>query len=102
MLVVAVLVPVTFLAIGPAADFVGQGLSGGVNWFWGLSPAIGGALLGGLWQVFVIFGVHWGFVPVMIQDLSVQGYSLLSGPLFAAVLAQAGAGLAVFLKTLSL
>ncbi|HSK35009.1 MAG TPA: beta-glucoside-specific PTS transporter subunit IIABC [Propionicimonas sp.] len=99
MLVVAILVPVTFLAIGPAADLVGQGLSDGVNWFWGLSPAIGGAILGGLWQVFVIFGVHWGLVPVMIQDLSVQGYSLLTGPLFAAVLAQAGAGLAVFVKT---
>jgi PTS system beta-glucosides-specific IIC component len=99
LLVVAVLVPVTFLAIGPAADFVGQGLSAGVNWFWGLSPVVGGALLGGLWQVFVIFGVHWGFVPVMIQDLVSQGYSLLTGPLFAAVLAQAGAGLAVFLKT---
>jgi PTS system beta-glucosides-specific IIC component len=99
MLVVAILVPLTFLAIGPAADIVGSGLSAGVNWFWNLSPVIGGALLGGLWQVFVIFGVHWGFVPVMIQDLVAQGYSLLTGPLFAAVLAQAGAGLAVFLKT---
>lgn len=99
MLVVAILVPLTFLAIGPAADLVGSGLSSGVNWFWNLSPVIGGALMGALWQVFVIFGVHWGFVPVMIQDLVSQGYSLLTGPLFAAVLAQAGAGLAVFLKT---
>lgn len=99
MFVVAILVPLTFLVIGPLADIVGSGLSAGVNWFWSLSPVVGGALLGGLWQVFVIFGVHWGFVPVMIQDLVSQGYSLLSGPLFAAVLAQAGAGLAVFFKT---
>ena len=25
--------------------------------------------MGAMWQVFVIFGVHWGFVPVMIYNL---------------------------------
>ncbi|HQY34602.1 beta-glucoside-specific PTS transporter subunit IIABC [Actinotalea sp.] len=99
LVTLAVIVPVTFLVIGPISDSVGTGLSSGVNWFWGLSPIIGGALMGAFWQVFVIFGVHWGFVPVMIQDLSLQGYSLLTGPLFAAVLAQSGAAAAVFLKT---
>jgi PTS system beta-glucosides-specific IIC component len=99
MLAVAVIVPLTFLAIGPVSDTIGNGLSSGVTWFWNLSPVVGGAIMGGLWQVFVIFGLHWGFVPVMIQDLVSQGYSVLTGPLFAAVLAQAGAGLAVFLKT---
>lgn len=99
MVVLAVIVPMTFLVIGPISDIVGRGLSDGVNWVWALSPAVGGAVMGALWQVFVIFGVHWGFVPVMIQDLTLQGYSLLTGPLFAAVLAQAAAGFAVFLKT---
>jgi PTS system beta-glucosides-specific IIC component len=99
MLVVAIIVPVVFVAIGPVADWLGRGLSNAVNWFWDLSPAIGGFVMGALWQVFVIFGVHWGFVPVMLQDMSEQGYSLLTGPLFAAVLAQAAAGFAVFLKT---
>jgi PTS system beta-glucosides-specific IIC component len=99
MVTVAVIVPLTFLVIGPLSDWAGQGLSSGVNWFWGLSPIVGGALMGAFWQVFVIFGVHWGFVPVMIQDLTSQGYSLLTGPLFAAVLAQGAATLAVFFKT---
>ncbi len=65
----------------------------------GLSPAVAGAIMGGLWQVFVIFGVHWGFVPVIVNDLSVQGYSLLTGPLVAAVLAQGAATLAVMFRT---
>ncbi|MCV2395738.1 beta-glucoside-specific PTS transporter subunit IIABC [Actinotalea sp. M2MS4P-6] len=99
MLVVAIIVPLTFLVIGPVSDWVGTGLSNGVNWLWGLSPVIGGALMGAFWQVFVIFGVHWSFVPAMIQDLSTQGYSLLTGPLFAAVLAQGAAAAAVFVKT---
>ncbi|RMI13567.1 beta-glucoside-specific PTS transporter subunit IIABC [Cellulomonas triticagri] len=99
MIVVAVIVPLTFLAIGPVSDLVGRGLSSGVNWLWELSPAAGGAIMGALWQVFVIFGVHWGLTPVMLQDIVSQGYSTLTGPLFAAVLAQAGATAAVFLKT---
>lgn len=99
MVTVAVIVPLTFLAIGPVSDLVGSGLSGAINWLWDLSPVVGGLLLGAFWEVFVIFGVHWGFVPVMLQDIVDNGYSLLTGPLFAAVLAQAGAAAAVFLKT---
>ncbi|MCG7285863.1 beta-glucoside-specific PTS transporter subunit IIABC [Cellulomonas sp. ACRRI] len=99
MVTVAVIVPLTFLAIGPVSDLVGRGLSSGINWLWELSPLVGGLLMGALWQVFVIFGVHWGFVPVMLQDVVTNGYSLLTGPLFAAVLAQSGATAAVFLKT---
>ncbi len=99
MLTLTIIVPLTFLAIGPVANMAGSALSGAVNWVWSLSPAVGGAIMGGFWQVFVIFGLHWGFVPVMIQDLSVQGYSILTGPLFAAVLAQGAATLAVFFKT---
>jgi beta-glucoside PTS system EIICBA component len=99
LVAVTVIVPLTFLVIGPVSNWVGTALSNGVNWVWALSPAIGGALMGAFWQVFVIFGVHWGFVPVIVQDLSKQGYSLLTGPLFAAVLAQGAAAAAVFFKT---
>ncbi|WP_062202169.1 beta-glucoside-specific PTS transporter subunit IIABC [Demequina salsinemoris] len=99
MVTVGVIVPATFIVIGPISDWLGTMLSEGVNWVWGLSPLVGGAILGGLWQVFVIFGLHWGFVPFMVQDLSTQGYSLLTGPLFAAVLAQGAAAAAVFIKT---
>jgi len=99
MLAVAIVVPVTLLAIGPASFYLGEALSHGVNWLWNLSPALGGLILGGTWQLLVIFGLHWGVVPVMIQDIASQGYSLISGPLFAAVLAVSGATLAVWIKT---
>ena len=99
LIVVAVIVPLTFLLIGPVSDWLGRGLSNVVNNAWDVAPFIGGLIMGALWQVFVIFGVHWSFVPVIVQDLSTQGYSLLTGPLFAAVLAQSAACFAVFLKT---
>jgi PTS system beta-glucosides-specific IIC component len=95
----AVLVPATAILFGPVGTYVSEALSAAIGWLWQLSPAVAGAIMGGLWQVFVIFGVHWGFVPVIVNDLSVQGYSLLTGPLVAAVLAQGAATLAVMFRT---
>ncbi|HSO05280.1 MAG TPA: glucose PTS transporter subunit IIA [Candidatus Limnocylindrales bacterium] len=95
----AVLVPATAILFGPVGTYVSEALSAAIGWLWQLSPVIAGAIMGGLWQVFVIFGVHWGFVPVIVNDLSVQGYSLLTGPLVAAVLAQGAASLAVMFRT---
>ena len=95
----AVLVPATAILFGPVGTYVSEALSEALGWLWGLSPAVAGAIMGGLWQVFVMFGVHWGFVPVIVNDLAVQGHSLLTGPLVAAVLAQGAATLAVMFRT---
>ena len=99
MLVLAIMVPFTLITIGPITNFVAGAISAGITWLFTTAPWLAGALLGGGWQVFVLFGLHWGFVPFMINDLSTQGFSLLTGPLPAAVLAQAAATLAVMIKT---
>jgi PTS system beta-glucosides-specific IIC component len=99
MLTVAIIVPLTFIVIGPVADQFGSIISGAVDSVWSLSPIAGGAIMGAFWQVFVIFGIHWGFVPIIVQNLSETGYSVIVAPLFAAVLAQSGAAAAVWLKT---
>lgn len=103
LLSVLIMVPLILLTIGPATTFVGRGISSGINWVWTVAPpfgpAIGGLVMGALWQVFVIFGLHWAFVPFMINDLTTIGYSLLIGPLPAAVLAQAAATLGVFIRS---
>ncbi|MFJ1869297.1 beta-glucoside-specific PTS transporter subunit IIABC [Streptomyces sp. NPDC088097] len=99
MFTIAVMVPLTLLTIGPASDWAGQGASGVIGWLFGLSPAIAGAVLGGTWQIMVVFGIHWGLVPMMANDLAVQGHSLLYGPLVAASAAQGAAVIAVMLRT---
>ena len=99
LLILAIMVPFTLITIGPITNFVAGAISSGITWLFTTAPWLAGALLGGGWQVFVLFGLHWGFVPFMINDLSTQGFSLLTGPLPAAVLAQAAATLAVMIKT---
>ncbi len=101
LLVVLIMVPLVFLTVGPLTTIAARGISAGVTSLFGLAPWLGGAIMGGLWQVFVLFGLHWGFVPIMVNDLTTQGYSVLTGPLPAAVLAQAAAMLAVMLRSRS-
>ncbi|MCG1021441.1 beta-glucoside-specific PTS transporter subunit IIABC [Sutcliffiella horikoshii] len=98
-LTLLVVVPLTFILIGPiatwAANFVGQG----TIWVYDLSPIIAGLFLGAFWQVFVIFGLHWGLVPVAFNNLATQGYDPILAMIFAASFAQTGAVLGVWLKT---
>ncbi|MDO4258431.1 MAG: beta-glucoside-specific PTS transporter subunit IIABC [Actinomycetaceae bacterium] len=96
-----VMVPLILLTVGPVTTFAAQGISTGITALFTTAPWLAGALMGGFWQVFVLFGLHWGFIPIMTNDYNVIGYSLLVGPLLPAVLAQAGATLAVLLRSQS-
>ncbi len=99
LLTILGMVPLILMTVGPVTTFVSQGISAGVNGAFGFAPWLAGAIMGGFWQVFVLFGLHWGLVPIITNDLATQGYSLLSGPLLSAVLAQAAATLAVMFRT---
>ncbi|MCA0307963.1 MAG: beta-glucoside-specific PTS transporter subunit IIABC [Actinobacteria bacterium] len=99
LLVLAIMVPLTLLTVGPVTSYAAKAISSGIVWLFAAAPWLAGALMGGLWQVFVLFGLHWGFVPFMVNDYTTLGYSIMTGPLPAAVLAQAAAALGVMIKT---
>jgi len=98
LLVMLIMVPVVLLTIGPITTFAATSIAAGVDWLFAVAPWAAGAIMGGLWQVFVLFGLHWGFVPIIVQQLS-TGFSIMTGPLVGAVLAQAAATLAVWIRT---
>jgi PTS system beta-glucosides-specific IIC component len=98
LLSMLIMVPLILLTVGPLTTYAATALAGGVNWLFAVAPWLAGAIMGGLWQVFVLFGLHWGFVPIMVQQLS-EGYTILAGPLLGAVLAQAAATTAVAIRT---
>ncbi|MCA1177618.1 MULTISPECIES: PTS beta-glucoside transporter subunit IIABC [unclassified Pantoea] len=92
-------VPLTFLAIGPAATWLSRLLAEGYLWIYSLSPMVAGAVMGAIWQICVIFGLHWGLVPIMLNNLANFGHDTLLPLLMPAVLGQAGATLGIFLRT---
>lgn len=94
-----IVVPLTFLIIGPLATWIGNALAAITSAVYNFSPVLAGILLGGFWQVFVIFGVHWGFVAVMMSNIAALGYDPISGLSLGASFAQIGVVLAILLQT---
>lgn len=99
MFALLIVIPLTFLAFGPVGSLISDGLASGYTWLYNLSPLVAGAIAGAFWQVFVIFGVHWGFVPIMLSNIATLGQDTMLPILSAAVLSQAGAVFGVFLKS---
>ncbi|EKT55730.1 PTS beta-glucoside transporter subunit IIABC [Providencia sneebia] len=92
-------VPLTFLVIGPIATWVSQMLAEGFLAIYNFAPILAGAFMGAVWQVAVIFGLHWGIIPVSINNLAVLGQDALVPLLLPAVMGQVGATLGVLLAT---
>ncbi|WP_080793600.1 beta-glucoside-specific PTS transporter subunit IIABC [Corynebacterium pacaense] len=99
LICVVIMVPLVLLTIGPATTWLSVAISDGIGYLFVTVPWLAGALMGGFWQVFTMFGLHWGFVPIFLNDISASGHTFLLAPLMAAVLAQAAATLAVFFVT---
>lgn len=87
------------MIIGPIATWIGNALAAMTSAIYGFSPVLAGVLLGGFWQVFVIFGVHWGFVAVMMSNVAAMGYDQILGLSLGASFAQIGVVLAILLQT---
>ena len=94
-----IVVPLTFLIIGPLATWIGNALAAITSAVYNFSPVLAGILLGSFWQVFVIFGVHWGFVAVMMSNIAALGYDPILGLSLGASFAQIGVVLAILLQT---
>lgn len=93
------MVPLTLMTIGPVGISISQFVASLFVSIYSFNPIIASALMAAAWQVLVIFGVHWGFVTVFINDISVMGHSFLKAASSPSVFAQAGALLAVMLRT---
>ncbi|AVK63976.1 PTS beta-glucoside transporter subunit IIABC [Lactobacillus sp. CBA3606] len=99
LLSLIVMMPLTLLVVGPIGGTISNALATGMMAVYNFFPIGAGILMGAFWQVFVIFGVHWTFVPLMMNNIAKMGYDPLLPILSAAVLSQAGAALGVFLRT---
>lgn len=94
-----IMVPLTILVIGPLSDGAAQGIAVAYNYLAHTVPVVAGALVGGIWEVFVIFGVHWGVTPMNIANFSANGCDTFQAFQTCAVVAQAAACFGVVMKT---
>ena len=94
----AVMTPLSLLVIGPVLTTAANGLAAAYEMIADI-PILAGIIVGAFWEVLVIFGVHWTFVPIMLNNVSLYGADSLSSLVAPAIFSQAGAALGVFLKT---
>lgn len=94
-----IIVPLSLIVIGPISTWAGTLLGQGLLWIYNLSSVVAGILIGGFWQVFVIFGLHWGLVPIALNNIAVLKYDPILAATFGASFAQIGVVLAILLKT---
>jgi beta-glucoside PTS system EIICBA component len=98
MLSLAIIVPLTVIAFGPFGVYVGNGIGAGIDFLSAKSGILTGAVVGAGWTFLTLLGIHWGLVPILLDQLA-HGGSPIFAMLAAAPLAQAGLALGVFLRT---
>lgn len=99
MLTLLVTIPVSMLFLGPVATFGSTLISEFTLAIRGFSPMLAGGIVGLTWQILVIFGMHWGFIPVYINNVQTLGYDNVMMPFFACTFATSAVVLAIFFKT---
>ncbi len=93
-----IMVPATILIIGPLSDMLASAIATGYNFLYTNVPALAAIIIGGFWQVAVIFGVHWGVTPMILANFENNGCDSFQAVQTCAVVAQAAACFGVFLK----
>lgn len=100
MLTLVVMIPVTLVVLGPIGTYIGAALAGVIGWLFHTVGFLGGLLIGALYPLLVMTGMHWALSPIMIDTFAKSGFdNTLMPAMLAATFAMAGATFGVFLKT---
>ncbi|MBC2379126.1 PTS transporter subunit EIIC [Listeria welshimeri] len=97
--VLLIIIPVQLIVIGPLGSYLGIWIAEGVTWLFAHGGIIAGGLLGATRPLLVMVGMHYGLMPIAIQNIAVLGHDYLLPVFLMANMGQAAAALAVFLKT---
>ena len=99
MITFFVVASLVLLLVGPVISIVSSALASVITGLINLNLTIAGAIIGGLYQVLVIFGLHWLVIPILTQQIVTTGESNINMIVSFTMLAQGAGALAVFLKT---
>lgn len=94
-----VMVPLTAIVIGPIGVYFANGVGNFVNFLSAKNGLVTGGVIGAGWTFLVMLGIHWGVVPIMINNIAAYGFDVIRPMVAAATFASAGAAFGVFLKS---
>ncbi len=95
-----VMVLITLFIVGPVGNYISIGVAQVVTWLANINPIITGAVIGGIWNILIMFGVHWApNTMVIIPEIAKKGYSPFIAYGANANFGMAGAALTIFLRS---
>ena len=94
-----IMVPLSMWVLAPIATIIGNVIGIGLNWLTGSFGFIGMAIIGALWPLLIVVGMHVGILPFVLQQLSSSGYMTINIPNFTNNFAQGAACLGVAVRT---
>lgn len=97
MVSLLVMVPLTALVFGPFAEYISLAIGSAITFLLSVSTILTGILIASLWPVLVILGVHWGVVPIMIDNVT-RGGDIILPITAAATFAQIGIAFGIYLR----
>lgn len=89
----------SLIVIGPISIVLQNLLSSAVMWLLNLNIGIAGFLIGSLWSILVMFGLHWAILPFFQINVSEYGYDIINPLIFSGAPAVLGSALGVALRT---
>ncbi|WP_281795866.1 PTS transporter subunit EIIC [Tepidanaerobacter syntrophicus] len=94
-----IIVPLTILFLGPIGVWGGNALSSLFTSLYAFSPILAGALIGGVWQILIIFGMHIVLLSMItVPNIARFGRDTVIMTHAPSLICQIAAGLAVSLK----
>ena len=98
MICLLVLVPMAILVFGPFGTTIGNLVSSFISMLFDFSNLLAGLVLGATYPFLTILGLHWGFTPITLQNLSQFGGDVLEGAAVCCVYAEIGIAIGAYLK----
>ncbi|MDO4680771.1 MAG: glucose PTS transporter subunit IIA [Aerococcus sp.] len=99
LITVLVVSLITLVVTGPVIQGLANGIAVFINWLVSVSGWAGGLVIGCFYQLLVIFGLHWGVVPLVAQQIAGTGETALNAIICSTMISQGAAVLAVALKS---
>ena len=99
LIIVLVVSTITLVITGPIIQGAANGIADFINWLVQASGWLDALIIGGFYQLLVIFGLHWGVVPLVAQQIAQAHQSPLNAIISVTMVAQGAAVLAVAIKS---
>lgn len=100
LITILITVPVVLIVLGPLGTILGNGIASAIELLDSYASWLVPFILGTFLPLLITTGMHYGIIPIGINNLATSGFDTVGGPgALASNIAQGGAALSVALKT---